>query len=106
MQKINTTAELTFQAMDERAKVLQGQVEELTSEVERLRLRVKELEGQASKNSKNSSQAALIRWLEEDDIAARGLRQEARRPSRAPGQDLEANRQTGHRRQARAARAL
>ena len=55
MQKINATTELTFQAMGERAKVLQGQVEELTSEVERLRLRIKELEGQASKNSKNSS---------------------------------------------------
>lgn len=41
--------------MDERAKVLEGQVEDLTNEVERLRTRVKELEGQASKNSKNSS---------------------------------------------------
>jgi transposase len=35
--------------------VLHGQIEELTGEVERLRARVKELEGQASKNSKNSS---------------------------------------------------
>ena len=55
MQKINVIAELTLQAMDKRGKVLQGQVEALTNEVERLRLRVKELEGQASKNSKNSS---------------------------------------------------
>ena len=55
MQKINVIAELTLQAMDERAKALQGQVEVLTNEVERLRLRIKELEGQASKNSKNSS---------------------------------------------------
>lgn len=55
VQKINAIAELTLQAMDERTKVLEGQVEDLTNEVERLRLRVKELEGQASKNSKNSS---------------------------------------------------
>lgn len=55
MQEIIATADLMLQAMNERAKALQGQVEELTSEVERLRLRVKELEGQASKNSKNSS---------------------------------------------------
>ena len=55
MQEINATAELMLQAMDERAKALQGQVEVLTNEVERLRLRIKELEGQASKNSKNSS---------------------------------------------------
>lgn len=41
--------------MNEKAQALQGQVQALTSEVERLRLRIKELEGQASKNSKNSS---------------------------------------------------
>ena len=44
-----------LQAMNETAQALQGQVQALTSEVERLRLRIKELEGQASKNSKNSS---------------------------------------------------
>lgn len=55
MQNSIATAELTLQAMDEKAKALQGQVEVLTNEVERLRLRIKELEGQASKNSKNSS---------------------------------------------------
>lgn len=41
--------------MNETAQALQGQVRALTSEVERLRLRIKELEGQACKNSKNSS---------------------------------------------------
>ena len=55
MQENKAIAELILHAMDERAKVLQGQVEDLTQEVERLRSRVKELEGQASKNSKNSS---------------------------------------------------
>lgn len=55
VQKMNATAELTFQDLVDGAKVLHGQIEELTSEVERLRARVKELEGQASKNSKNSS---------------------------------------------------
>ena len=55
MQEPNTTADLMLQAMSERGQALQGQVQALTSEVERLRLRIKELEGQASKNSKNSS---------------------------------------------------
>jgi transposase len=55
VQEPNATADLTLQAMDEKAKALQGQVEVLTNEVERLRLRIKELEGQSSKNSKNSS---------------------------------------------------
>ena len=55
MQEINAIAELTLQAMNERAQALQGQVQALTSEVQRLRLRIKELEGQASRNSKNSS---------------------------------------------------
>ena len=55
VQNPNATADLTVQTMDEKAKALQGQVEVLTNEVERLRLRIKELEGQASKNSKNSS---------------------------------------------------
>ena len=41
--------------MNEKAQALQGQVQALTSEVERLRLRIKELEGQACKNSKDSS---------------------------------------------------
>jgi len=44
-----------LQFMNETAQALQGQVQALTSEVERLRLRIKELEAQASKNSKNSS---------------------------------------------------
>jgi transposase len=55
VQESNITAGLTLQVMDEKAQALQGQVEVLTNEVERLRLRIKELEGQASKNSKNSS---------------------------------------------------
>ena len=55
MQEPNATAELMRQAMNETAQALQGQVRALTSEVERLRLRIKELEGQACKNSKNSS---------------------------------------------------
>ena len=55
VQENKAIAELTFHAMQERAKVLEGRVEDLTQEVERLRTRVKELEGQASKNSKNSS---------------------------------------------------
>ena len=55
VQNPNATADLTLQVMDKKAKALQGQVEILTNEVERLRLRIKELEGQASKNSKNSS---------------------------------------------------
>ena len=55
VQNPNATADLTLQAMNEKAQALQGQVQALTSEVERLRLRIKELEGQASKNSKNSS---------------------------------------------------
>ena len=55
MQNPNATADLTVQTMDEKAKALQGQVEFLTNEVERLRLRIKELEGQAPKNSNNSS---------------------------------------------------
>jgi transposase len=55
MQKMSATAELTLQDMVEGAKVLHGQIEELTSEVGKLRARVKELEAQASKNSKNSS---------------------------------------------------
>jgi transposase len=55
VQENKAIAELTFHALGERAKVLEGQVEDLTHEVERLRTRVKELEGQASKNSQNSS---------------------------------------------------
>lgn len=52
---MSATAELTLQDMVEGAKVLHSQIEELTSEVGKLRARVKELEAQASKNSKNSS---------------------------------------------------
>ena len=55
MRKMSATAELTLQDMVEDAKVLHGQIEELTSEVGKLRARVKELEALASKNSKNSS---------------------------------------------------
>ncbi|WP_349282197.1 DUF6444 domain-containing protein [Polaromonas hydrogenivorans] len=55
MQEPNATADPMLQAMNEKAQALQGQVQALTSEVERLRLRIKEFEAQASKNSKNSS---------------------------------------------------
>ena len=106
MQKINATTELTFQAMGERAKVLQGQVEELTSEVERLRLRIKELEGQASKNSKNSSKPPSSDGLKKTTSLRVASGRKPGGQAGHAGKTLEQTRHARPRHPARIARAL
>ena len=106
VQNPNSTADLTLQVMDKKAKALQGQVEVLTNEVERLRLRIKELEGQASKNSKNSSKLPSSDGLKKTTSLRVTPGQEAGRAGRACGQDVGTNRHARHRRPASTARAL